>query len=195
MAAEVDGRSLSSAFLLSAAGRISDADLSVILENAVSDRLADVLAYVDAHIDESLERLFRLIEIESISTDPAYAGRCLEAADWLASALTAIGFEAEVRPTPGHPMVVGHAGGGAGPRALFYGHYDVQPVDPVSLWNSPPFEPRIVAAPDGTKQIVARGASDDKGQLMTFIEAFRAFKAATGALPIPVKVLLEGEEE
>lgn len=161
----------------------------------MSDRLADVLAYIDAHLDESLQRLFRLVEIDSISTDPAYAGRCVEAAEWLASALDGIGFQADVRPTSGHPMVVGHAEGGQGPRALFYGHYDVQPVDPVELWDTPPFKPTIVTGPDGRKRIVARGSSDDKGQLMTFIEAFRAWKAVTGSLPIPVSILLEGEEE
>ncbi|MCX5512188.1 hypothetical protein C3941_08955 [Kaistia algarum] len=161
----------------------------------MTDRLDDVLAYIDAHMDKSLDRLFRLVEIESISTDPAYAGRCIEAAEWLASALEGIGFDAAVRPTPGHPMVVGHSGGGSGPRVLFYGHYDVQPVDPLDLWNAAPFEPKIVTAADGTKQIVGRGTSDDKGQLMTFLEAFRAWKAVTGELPIPVSVLLEGEEE
>lgn len=161
----------------------------------VTDRLDDVLAYIDADIDKSLERLFRLVEIESISTDPAYAGACLQAAEWLASALSAIGFDAGVRPTPGHPMVIGHAGGGAGPHVLFYGHYDVQPVDPLELWTSPPFQPKVVTGPAGARQITGRGTSDDKGQLMTFIEACRAWKAVTGMLPIPVSILLEGEEE
>ncbi|HWJ72063.1 MAG TPA: M20/M25/M40 family metallo-hydrolase [Kaistia sp.] len=161
----------------------------------MTDRLDDVLAYIDADLDKSIERLFRLVEIESISTDPAYAGACLQAAEWLADALDAIGFEAAARPTPGHPMVVGRSAGGAGPHVLFYGHYDVQPVDPVELWSSPPFQPKLVTAADGTKQIVGRGTADDKGQLMTFIEACRAWKAVTGALPIPVTVLLEGEEE
>ncbi len=161
----------------------------------MSDRLDDVLAYIDADLDKSVERLFRLVEIESISTDPAYAGACLQAAEWLADALDAIGFKAGVRPTPGHPMVVGHGAGGAGPHVLFYGHYDVQPVDPIDLWSSPPFQPKIVTAADGSKQIVGRGTADDKGQLMTFIEACRAWKAVTGTLPIPVTILLEGEEE
>jgi len=161
----------------------------------LSDRLDDVLAYIDAHMGQSLDRLFQLVAIESISTDPAHAGHCIEAAEWLASALEAIGFDAAAHPTEGHPMVLGRAEGGKGPRALFYGHYDVQPVDPVELWHSPPFEPKIVTAPDGTRQIVGRGTSDDKGQLMTFLEAFRAWKAVTGSLPIAVSVLLEGEEE
>jgi acetylornithine deacetylase/succinyl-diaminopimelate desuccinylase-like protein len=161
----------------------------------VTDRLPDVLAHIDADIGNSLERLFRLVEIESISTDPAYAGACLQAAEWLADALQGIGFEASVRPTPGHPMVVGHASGGAGPHVLFYGHYDVQPVDPLDLWSSPPFQPKVVAGPNGAKQIVGRGTSDDKGQLMTFVEACRAWKAVTGSLPVQVSMLFEGEEE
>ncbi len=81
------------------------------------------------------------------------------------------------------------------PHVLFYGHYDVQPVDPLALWNSDPFEPTLVPQPDGDMHIVARGASDDKGQLLTFIEACRAWKAATGNLPIRVSMLFEGEEE
>src|SRR5690606_4155949 len=160
-----------------------------------SDRLADVLAHIDADIENSLERLFRLIRVESISTDPAYAGVCREAAELTAADFASIGFYASARATPGHPIVVGHQDGGQGPRALFYGHYDVQPVDPLELWSTAPFEPKIVTAADGSRQIVARGTSDDKGQLMTFIEAFRAWKAVTGELPIPVSILLEGEEE
>jgi acetylornithine deacetylase/succinyl-diaminopimelate desuccinylase-like protein len=104
-----------------------------------------------------------------------------------------------VRPTGGHPVVVGKSGNGAGngkqPRVLFYGHYDVQPVDPLDLWTSPPFEPRIETLPGGRKIIVARGACDDKGQAMTFIEACRAYKAVTGSLPLPITFLIEGEEE
>ena len=92
-------------------------------------------------------------------------------------------------------MVVAKANGASGPRVLFYGHYDVQPVDPLSLWKTPPFEPRIETLPDGRKIIVARGACDDKGQAMTFIEACRAYKAVTGKLPLPITTMIEGEEE
>ncbi len=161
----------------------------------MSDSLDDVLAYADREIDKSLERLFELIRIPSISTDPAYAADCQRAAAWLSAELTGLGFEASVRPTIGHPMVVGHDKGAGGPHILFYGHYDVQPVDPLALWETPPFEPVLKQVPGGDTQIVARGASDDKGQLMTFVEACRAWKSVTGKLPVSVSILFEGEEE
>ncbi len=145
-------------------------------------------------LDESLARLFELIRIPSISTDPAYAAECLKAAEWLTTELIGLGFDAAVRPTAGRPMVVGHSRRAEGPHVLFYGHYDVQPVDPLGLWETPPFEPTIRIV-NNERQIVARGSSDDKGQLMTFIEACRAWKAVTGELPIRVSILFEGEEE
>ncbi|MEJ1157962.1 M20/M25/M40 family metallo-hydrolase [Prosthecomicrobium sp. N25] len=157
-----------------------------------------VLARIDADFEASLSRLFDLVKIPSISTDPAFSGEVRRAAEWCRAELAAIGFEASVRPTPGHPMVVAHWTGKVereGPHVLFYGHYDVQPVDPLSLWETPPFEPRIAEKPDGTRMIVGRGAADDKGQLLTFLEAARATVAETGALPCRVTVLLEGEEE
>jgi acetylornithine deacetylase/succinyl-diaminopimelate desuccinylase-like protein len=157
--------------------------------------LDQVLAHVDQSLDQSLERLFALLRIASISTDSAYARDCAAAADWLVDDLRTMGFEASARATGGHPAVVAKSAGGAGPHALFYGHYDVQPVDPLELWETPPFEPRIATGPDGTKRIVARGACDDKGQVMTFVEACRAWKAVTGRLPIGITMLIEGEEE
>ncbi|BDA86941.1 hypothetical protein Sa4125_44830 [Aureimonas sp. SA4125] len=158
--------------------------------------LDSVLACLDLNIDRSVERLSDLMRIPSISTDPAYAADCRRAAEWLAGDLGAIGFEASVRGTTGHPMVVAHHHGPAGaPHVLFYGHYDVQPVDPLNLWETEPFDPQVKTMPDGTKRIVGRGSADDKGQLMTFIEACRAYKAETGGLPCRVTIFLEGEEE
>ena len=162
----------------------------------MTDHLPAVLDRIDADLEKSLERLFAFIRIPSISTDPTYKEECRRAAEWLAAELRDLGFDASARITGGHPMVVGHHVHGAeGPHALFYGHYDVQPVDPIELWDTPPFEPTLVAAPNGDTWIVARGASDDKGALMTFIEACRAWKAVSGDLPIRVSILLEGEEE
>ena len=158
--------------------------------------LDDVLDRIDADLPASLDRLFELLRIPSISTDPDYRGSCLTAAEWLASALGMIGLDASVRPTSGHPIVVGHdRASDRSPHVLFYGHYDVQPVDPIDLWRTPPFEPVIAERGDGTKFITARGAADDKGQLMTFVEACRAWKAVAGSLPVRVSFLLEGEEE
>jgi acetylornithine deacetylase/succinyl-diaminopimelate desuccinylase-like protein len=158
-----------------------------------------VLTRIDKDIDQSVERLFALLRIASISTDPAFAPQCKAAAEHVAADLKSIGFDATVRPTEGHPVVVGKSNGVttgvSGTRVLFYGHYDVQPVDPLDLWKTPPFEPRIETLPDGRKIIVARGACDDKGQAMTFIEACRAFKAVTGKLPLPITMMIEGEEE
>lgn len=157
--------------------------------------LESVLDKIDANLDSALGRLFQLLAIKSVSTDPAFAGECKAAAEWLSNELTGLGFEASVRPTAGHPMVVAHAKAARPdvPHLLFYGHYDVQPPDPLELWQTPPFEPRVVDVETG-KQIVGRGVADDKGQLMTFIEAVRAFKE-TGDLPCRITILLEGEEE
>jgi acetylornithine deacetylase/succinyl-diaminopimelate desuccinylase-like protein len=158
--------------------------------------LPAVLDKIDAELDHSLERLFEFLRIQSISTDPAYADQCRSAAEYVAKDLSGIGFETSVRPTGGHPIVVGKGGPqGSAPRVLFYGHYDVQPVDPIDLWEAPPFAPRIAALPDGRKIIVARGACDDKGQVMTFVEACRAFAVVTGQLPLPITMMIEGEEE
>lgn len=158
-------------------------------------RIEAVLNSIDANLEASRERLFDLLRIPSVSTDPAFTQHCARAADWLAEQLKGLGYAADVRPTPGHPIVVGHAQAKRkdAPHVLFYGHYDVQPPDPLELWESDPFAPRLAAGKDG-QEIVARGASDDKGQLMTFIEACRAFEA-NGGLPCHVTFLFEGEEE
>lgn len=155
-----------------------------------------IKTHVKDGFDQSVERLSALLRIPSIGTDPAYQADTLEAADWLVRELTELGFDAGLRSTPGQPAVVAHhpGPGGDGPRVLYYGHYDVQPAEPLDLWTSPPFEPAIVDGPRG-KRIVARGAVDNKGQSMMFIEAFRAWKNIHGTLPIAVTVFLEGEEE
>jgi acetylornithine deacetylase/succinyl-diaminopimelate desuccinylase-like protein len=167
------------------------------MEDRMAGKLESVLARLDADRGGALDRLFELLRIPSISTDPRNNADCDRAADWLVADLAGVGFSAKAHKTAGRPMVVAHwtKGAGTGPHVLFYGHYDVQPVDPLSLWTSPPFEPRIVEDPVNGRVIRARGAADDKGQLMTFIEACRASVAATGTLPVKVTVLLEGEEE
>jgi len=157
--------------------------------------LEKVLAHIDADLDNALDRLFQTVRMKSISTDPAYAGETRACAEWHSKDLEGIGFASEVRDTPGHPIVLAKNHDAAGTKVLFYGHYDVQPADPLELWEGEPFEPKIVTLPDGSKEIRGRGASDDKGQMMTFIEACRAWKAVTGKLPIPITILLEGEEE
>ena len=126
-----------------------------------SQALPAVLQKIDAGLDQSLERLFEFLRIQSISTDPAYSKECQTAAAYVAKDLSGIGFQTSIRQTEGHPIVVGKGGGegdGKRPRVLFYGHYDVQPVDPLDLWDTPPFTPRIATLPDGRKIIVARGA-------------------------------------
>ena len=156
----------------------------------------EIKAHLRAGLDQSAARLFSLLRIPSIGTDPAYQVQTLDAANWLVQELKDIGFEAGLRDTPGQPAVVAHHPGpkGIDTHVLYYGHYDVQPAEPLELWTSPPFEPSLVEGTNG-KRIVARGAVDDKGQTMTFIEAFRAWKEVHGSLPVGVTVFIEGEEE
>jgi acetylornithine deacetylase/succinyl-diaminopimelate desuccinylase-like protein len=155
--------------------------------------LDPVLARIDDQLDASVERLIDFLRIPSISTDPAFADHCDAAADWLVADLETLGITASKRQTPGHPMVVGHIDG-PGPHLLFYGHYDVQPVDPLDLWDRDPFDPELQEEPNG-RVIRGRGAADDKGQLMTFVEACRAWKDVHGVLPCKITFLFEGEEE
>ncbi|MEL7165766.1 MAG: M20/M25/M40 family metallo-hydrolase, partial [Pseudomonadota bacterium] len=152
-----------------------------------------VLSRIDTDLPQATERLLALLRIPSISTDPAFAADCDTAADWLVADLQSLGIDARKRPTPGHPMVVGHLDGD-GPHLLFYGHYDVQPVDPLDLWDRDPFDPAIEDTAKG-RVIRGRGSSDDKGQLMTFVEACRAWKAVHGSLPCRLTFFFEGEEE
>ncbi|MBA4039010.1 MAG: hypothetical protein C0468_01540 [Planctomyces sp.] len=187
----------------------------------ISRQLAGVFAHLDEAENAGIARLCEWLAIPSISTDPAYRVECKRAAQWAADHLRASGLSVEVLPTgqpegAGHPIVTATSAGDAaykGPHVLFYGHYDVQPVDPVELWESPPFEPVIREAPAGAgarggagvggggggagRRIVARGAVDDKGQVMTFLESLRAWRQVSGSVAGGVRftVMLEGEEE
>ncbi len=165
------------------------------MDNRPEIDIDDVFATIDHSFDESVERLSEVLRIPSISTDPAYDAEVAESAEWFARTFTELGFTAETVQTSGHPVMVAESPAPDGaPTILYYGHYDVQPADPLELWDSPPFEPTLVDTAEGGR-IVARGAVDDKGQVMTFVEAFRAWRSATGGLPVGVKVMLEGEEE
>jgi acetylornithine deacetylase/succinyl-diaminopimelate desuccinylase-like protein len=161
--------------------------------------LDDVLQGIDDALDESVARLFELLRFPSVGTDPAYHGACRDNAAWLKRLLAEMGFTARMDETTGRPVVVAeYAPEGLpshAPRILFYGHYDVQPADPLDLWESPPFEPQLRKGADGEEAIFARGASDDKGQLMTFLEASRAWLKVRGSLPFHLIVLIEGDEE
>ncbi len=157
-----------------------------------------VLNRLDQTQDQALERLFEFIAVQSVSTDPAFKDECLRAAHMAKDFLQAAGFEGEVAPTTGHPMVLGKYRSKTSPNAphlLFYGHYDVQPVDPLEEWSHPPFEARLLEDDVNGTIIHGRGSSDDKGQLLTFIEAARAWYEETGDIPLNITVLLEGEEE
>jgi acetylornithine deacetylase/succinyl-diaminopimelate desuccinylase-like protein len=159
--------------------------------------LEPVLACLEENRAAAIERWKELLRIPSIGTDPARKADTRRAAEWLVENLRSIGFEASLRETAGQPMVVGHHRGAdraRGPHALYYGHYDVQPVEPLELWQSPPFEPTMVTTERGPR-LVARGAVDDKGQVSTWLEALRAWHDVHGAPPVPVSVFLEGEEE
>ena len=138
----------------------------------------DVLDFINVHRDSYIDELKQYLAIPSISALPEHAADVRRAAEWTADALRTAGMQnVRLVDTPGQPVVYGDWLGAPGkPTVLFYGHYDVQPVDPLELWNRPPFDPVIEDTAQG-KVIRARGAADDKGQLMTFVEACRAFKA------------------
>lgn len=155
-----------------------------------------VLAHIEATLDDARERWFEFLRIPSVSAQPAHAADCGRAAAWVRDQLAAMGFDAALHDTPGHPVVLGrHPGpGGNAPHLLFYGHYDVQPAEPLELWTHPPFDPALSDGPHGPR-VVARGAVDDKGQVMMWLEALRAWHAVHGTLPVRVTALIEGEEE
>lgn len=159
--------------------------------------LASVLTQIDLQLPAAVQRLAEILRIPSVSAQPVHEPDCARAAQWFRSQLAELGFAATVAPSGGQPVVLAHHPGPAGangPHVLFYGHYDVQPAEPLAEWRSPPFEPQIVDGPHG-KRIVARGAVDDKGQVLMWLEALRAWHAAAGGPPVAVTVLIEGEEE
>jgi acetylornithine deacetylase/succinyl-diaminopimelate desuccinylase-like protein len=153
--------------------------------------MTDLDQYLTEHDRRIHDELFDLLRIPSVSARSEYAPDVRRAAEWLRDSLAGIGFEASIHPTPGHPIVLGEWRGAPGaPTILVYGHYDVQPAEPLELWESPPFEPTIR---DG--RIYARGSVDDKGQLFLHVKALEAHLAVRGRLPVNVIVLAEGEEE
>ena len=151
-----------------------------------------VLAYVDAQRSQFQEDLLELLRIPSVSAEPAHAADVAQAAQWVRTRLAAIGLKAELIEGPaGYPIVYAESPPVPGaPVALVYGHYDVQPPDPLDEWITPPFEPAIR---DG--KVFARGATDDKGQMLTHVNSVAAWLAVADRLPLQVKFLIEGEEE
>ncbi len=148
-------------------------------------------SYIQANAQRFEQDVCQLLRIASVSTDPAYREEIERAAHWVFDRLASAGLRAELIPTAGHPLVYAESPPVDGaPTALVYGHYDVQPADPLELWTSPPFEP---AVRDGN--LYARGASDDKGQFLTHVFSAEAWLATQGRLPLNLKYLIEGEEE
>ena len=157
-----------------------------------------VLKSIDARRGQSLEELKGLLRVPSVSTKPEHAPDMARAAKLIADTLTKTGLKASVEPTgggKGHPLVLARNDPKPGrPTVLFYGHYDVQPPEPLDLWTTPPFEPTVRDDGTGHQAVYARGAADDKGQVWSHVEAVRAWQEA-GGLPVNLVMLIEGEEE
>ena len=159
----------------------------------MSGQSADVLARIAREEAGYLEELKEYLRIPSVATDPAYDAEVRRCADWIEGKLKEAGLATRQIDKGGKPLVYAEWLGAPGKKTvLFYGHYDVQPADPLELWNSPPFEPVL---DEGGKVLVARGATDDKGQSYTHVKAVAAMLAERGELPINVKFIIEGEEE
>ena len=154
--------------------------------------MTHALEHPTQHADRFVDELVDWLKIPSISTDPAYNTDTRRAAEWLKDEFLRIGMEvAELKETPGHPVVYAEKIEDPSlPTVLIYGHYDVQPPDPLDLWENPPFEPVIKNG-----NIVARGSSDDKGQLYMHVKAVESYLRSSGKIPVNVKFMLEGEEE
>ncbi|HEY7116686.1 MAG TPA: M20/M25/M40 family metallo-hydrolase, partial [Tepidisphaeraceae bacterium] len=158
--------------------------------------LPDVLATIDANRQQSLERLKSFLRIPSVSTKPEHTPDMQRAADFLARELSACGFAPQIHPTPGHPILIArNTHQPHRPTVLLYGHYDVQPPEPLDQWKSPPFDPTVHNDETGHPAVYARGAVDDKGQVWCHVEALRAWKQQAGNLPVNLIALIEGEEE
>ncbi len=158
----------------------------------MADHRQKALEFIQDHKNQSLEKMKELISIPSVSTDPERAGDIKEAAEWLRKELESLGMtRVEIHPTPRHPIVYAEnlSAGKDRPTVLIYGHYDVQPEDPIEDWNTDPFTPT-----EKGENLVARGATDMKGQIIATFSAIDAIHQ-TGQLPVNVKFLIEGEEE
>lgn len=159
----------------------------------MSEPLRDdrVERHVEARRERLIGELLDFLRIPSVSTDPSRVGDVARAAEFVAEALRRAGLHAEVHPTAGHPVVTGATPPRPGaPTVLIYGHYDVQPAEPLTAWTTPPFEPTVE---DG--RIRARGASDDKGQVYAHVKAVEALRDVDGGWPLNVRFVVEGEEE
>lgn len=154
--------------------------------------LQDVLNYIDQQQKSAVDRMIDLLKIPSVSTDPQFSQDVRKAAAWVNQQLQEAGLQSQICKTAGHPIVLATNDDAPAdaPHILYYGHYDVQPADPLGKWDSPPFEPVIK-----DNAVVARGASDDKGQVCCILEALKAWKKVAGKIPVRVTVLIEGEEE
>lgn len=154
--------------------------------------MKEVIDFIDSNYDKYIEELKEFLKIPSISTLPEHSRDMQTAAAFVADKLKAAGMnKVEIFQTEGHPLVYAEWLGAPGkPTVLIYGHYDVQPVDPIELWETPPFEPTIKG-----DNIYARGATDDKGQMFVHIKSVEAYFKTFGSLPLNVKFIIEGEEE
>ncbi len=154
--------------------------------------MSEVHAYIDQNLDRFKSELFDFLRIPSVSARSEHKQDLLAAADWLADRMRDAGLDVRIEKTAGHPIVRGdwHGAGPGAPTVLIYGHYDVQPAEPLDLWDSPPYEPEIR---DG--KLYARGSCDDKGQLYVHVKALESHMKTAGTLPCNVVVLAEGEEE